>query len=110
MAMVLVAMGLIVAFWGAYPVLLGAVCLWQIGGFAVNSFQQGRLVAMAPALASATVAMNTSVVYLGQAVGAKTGGALVRDGFSPNLPAVAMLFVAVAMIASVLASLRHRAA
>ncbi len=107
MVLVLVAMGLIWAFWGQYWVLLGAVCLWQIGGFAVNSFQQGRLVALAPTLASATVAMNTSVVYLGQAVGAKTGGALVRDAFTPALPAAAMLFVVAGMITSVLASARQ---
>ena len=104
MIIVLLAMGLITVFFGNYWVLLGAVCLWQIGGFAVNSFQQGRLVALAPALASATVAMNTSVVYLGQAVGAKTGGHLVRDAFTPSLPGAAMGFVVIAMILSAIAA------
>ena len=104
MILVLLAMGLITVFFGNYWVLLGAVCLWQIGGFAVNSFQQGRLVALAPALASATVAMNTSVVYLGQAVGAKTGGHLVRTAFTPSLPATAMGFVVIAMILSAVAA------
>ncbi len=108
--LVLFSMTLIWAFWGNYWVLLGAVCSWNIGGFAVNSFQQGRLVALAPALASATVAMNTSVVYLGQAVGAKTGGALVREDFSPSLPAAAMAFVAIGMAASVLADLNRQRA
>lgn len=104
MIVVLFAMGLIWAFWGNFWVLLVAVCFWQIGGFAVNSFQQGRLVALAPALASATVAMNTSVVYLGQAVGARTGGAMVRDAINANLIAAAIIFVLVAMILSHIAT------
>ena len=104
MMLVLFAMCLITVFFGNYWVLLGAVCMWQIGGFAVNSFQQGRLVALAPALASATVAMNTSVVYLGQAVGAKAGGHLVRSAFTPSLPATAMGFVVIAMILSAIAA------
>ena len=104
MMLVLFAMSLITVFFGNYWVMLGAVCMWQIGGFAVNSFQQGRLVALAPALASATVAMNTSVVYLGQAVGAKAGGHLVRSAFTPSLPATAMGFVVIAMILSAIAA------
>ncbi len=110
MVLVLIAMSLIWLFWGNYPVFLFAACIWQIGGFAVNSFQQGRLVGLAPALASATVAMNTSVVYLGIAVGAMTGGALVRDSITQSLPAVAIGFVLLAMLASYLADLGRRPA
>lgn len=103
MGLVLTAMAIIAWTWGQYPAFLAAVCLWQIGGFAVNSFQQGRLVALAPALASATVALNTSAVYLGQATGARTGGVLMREAVSPSLALAAMALVICGMAASVLA-------
>jgi predicted MFS family arabinose efflux permease len=38
--------------------------------------QQARLVAAAPDLASASVALNTSVLYVGQAIGSGIGGLL----------------------------------
>ena len=42
--------------------------------------QQVRLVAAAPALASASVSLNTSVLYIGQAIGSAIGGFLyARD-------------------------------
>ncbi|MDE2605518.1 MAG: MFS transporter [Burkholderiales bacterium] len=54
---------------------------WALGCFSSNSAQQARLVAMAPALASASVALNSSAMYAGQALGAGTGGWLIaRDG------------------------------
>ncbi len=50
---------------------------WALGGFASNSAQQARLGGAAPGLASALLALNTSAIYLGQAVGAAGGGAMV---------------------------------
>ena len=38
--------------------------------------QQARLVAAAPELSSATVALNTSSIYVGQALGSALGGFL----------------------------------
>lgn len=56
------------------------VATWGVGFAAFNSMQQARLVAAAPALASATVALNTSSNYVGQAVGSALGAELfVRD-------------------------------
>jgi predicted MFS family arabinose efflux permease len=43
---------------------------------AANSMQQARLVAAAPELSSATVALNTSSIYVGQALGSALGGFL----------------------------------
>jgi predicted MFS family arabinose efflux permease len=51
--------------------------LWGFGCFAINSAQQARLVAMAPQLASASVSLNSSAIYLGQAAGAFGGGLIV---------------------------------
>lgn len=60
---------------------LALVCIpWGLGCFACNSAQQARLVALAPALASVSVALNTSAMYLGQGMGSALGGALVSQG------------------------------
>jgi predicted MFS family arabinose efflux permease len=50
---------------------------WALGCFASNSAQQARLGMAAPALAPALLALNTSAIYMGQAVGAAGGGAMV---------------------------------
>ncbi len=57
---------------------------WALGCFSSNSAQQARLAMAAPALAPALMALNTSAIYLGQAVGAAGGGWIVaRAGFGP---------------------------
>ncbi len=57
--------------------LMGAGMLMLGLGFAAtNSMQQARLVAAAPGLSSATVALNTSWLYAGQALGSWLGGVL----------------------------------
>ena len=59
-----------------------AVAIWGIGFASTNSMQQVRLVAAAPALASASVSLNTSALYIGQAIGSAIGGLLyARDLF-----------------------------
>jgi predicted MFS family arabinose efflux permease len=57
---------------------------WGLGCFSSNSAQQVRLGSAAPALAPALMALNTSAIYLGQAIGSSSGGLLVdRVGFGP---------------------------
>ena len=58
---------------------------WALGCFSANSAQQARLVHMAPALAPATVALNTSAIYGGQALGSAMGGALIAQGLMRQL-------------------------
>lgn len=58
---------------------------WAICGFACNSAQQARLVQLAPALASATIALNSSAIYAGQALGAALGGSLIAHGLLADL-------------------------
>ena len=50
---------------------------WGLGCFATNSAQQARLVSLSPALAPGSVALNSSGIYIGQAVGAGAGGWLL---------------------------------
>ncbi len=74
------AMGLSMVLW---PLATGTLALalvilpWGLGCFASNSAQQARLGEAAPAQASALMALNTSAIYLGQAIGPAGGGALV---------------------------------
>ncbi len=51
---------------------------WGLGMFATNSAQQARLIQISPALASGSVALNTSAIYLGQAIGAAGGGWIIQ--------------------------------
>ena len=53
------------------------VAAWGLGTFSSNSLQQARLIGLAPPLAAASVALNTSAIYLGQAVGPAIGGILI---------------------------------
>jgi DHA1 family inner membrane transport protein len=65
---------------GVYPLMACSVAIWGLGFASTNSMQQVRLVAAAPTLASVSVSLNTSVLYIGQAAGSAIGGVLyVRD-------------------------------
>jgi predicted MFS family arabinose efflux permease len=59
------------------PMMAALITPWALGCFSSNSAQQARLGHAAPLLAPALMALNTSAMYLGQAVGAAGGGALV---------------------------------
>lgn len=50
---------------------------WALSFFACNSAQQARLGQAAPLMAPALMALNTSAIYFGQAIGAAGGGAMV---------------------------------
>ena len=93
---------------GSLVLMAASVAIWGLGFASTNSMQQVRLVTAAPALAPATVSLNTSVLYIGQAVGSAIGGFL----FARELPYasgyVAAGFVALAL--AVVALTRPRAA
>lgn len=59
------------------PLMLLVLLPWGLGCFAGNSAQQARLGHAAPPWAPALMALNSSAIYLGQAVGAGSGGALL---------------------------------
>jgi predicted MFS family arabinose efflux permease len=83
---------------GIYPLMAGSVAIWGLGFASTNSMQQARLVAAAPSLASASVALNTSVLYVGQAVGSAIGGVLYARDLLYGAGYVAMGFVALALL------------
>ena len=82
---------------GIYPLMACSVAIWGLGFASTNSMQQVRLVGAAPALASASVSLNTSVLYIGQAVGSAIGGVLYARDLLHGAGYVAMGFVASAL-------------
>ena len=82
---------------GNYPLMACSVAIWGLGFASTNSMQQVRLVAAAPALASASVSRNTSVLYIGQAVGSAIGGMLYARDWLHGSGYVAAGFVALAL-------------
>jgi predicted MFS family arabinose efflux permease len=71
---------------GTSMVLASIVAIpWALGCFSTNSAQQARLAAIAPSLASASIALNTSALYGGQALGAAGGGWMISRGAMSSL-------------------------
>jgi predicted MFS family arabinose efflux permease len=83
---------------GIYPLMAGSVAIWGLGFASTNSMQQVRLVTAAPGLAPASVSLNTSVLYVGQAVGSAIGGVLFARDMLYGAGYVAMGFVALALM------------
>jgi predicted MFS family arabinose efflux permease len=80
----IIAMALTFLIWplGTSLILAALVAIpWALGCFSSNSAQQARLVGIAAPLAAASIALNTSAMYAGQAIGAGAGGWLIaRSG------------------------------
>ena len=79
--------------------LMGAgILFWGLGFAAANSMQQARLAAAAPELASASIALNTSGIYVGQAVGSYVGGFLIVREMLSAMGWTAVAFLVVALV------------
>jgi len=87
---------------GIYPLMAASVAIWGLGFASTNSMQQVRLIGAAPSLASASVSLNTSVLYIGQAVGSAIGGFLYARDFLYATGYVAAAFVALALVTVIL--------
>jgi MFS transporter, DHA1 family, inner membrane transport protein len=103
-AIALAAMALSLALWplAHNAWLMAAVLLpWALGCFSSNSAQQARATVAAPALAPAMMALNTSAIYLGQALGAGGGGALMASSGFTWLAPVGLAWMLLALGLSV---------
>ena len=87
---------------GIYPLMAAAVSIWGLGFASTNSMQQVRLVGAAPQFASASVSLNTSVLYVGQAVGSAIGGFLYAHELLHTAGYVAAGFVVLALMLVIL--------
>jgi DHA1 family inner membrane transport protein len=76
MACVVLGAGLWAFGAGIYPSMAAGAAIWGFGFAAVTAMQQVRLIMTAPPLATASVAINNTALYLGQAIGSGIGGAM----------------------------------
>lgn len=83
---------------GVLALMAAGVFILGLGITAGNSMQQARLVTAAPALASATVALNTSVLYVGQALGSGAAGLLYQHEFYRTIGFLSVLFFVLAFV------------
>jgi len=90
---------------GVVPLMLASMIPWGLGFASTNSMQQVRLAGAAPLLASASVSLNTSSLYIGQAIGSGIGGALFAQEMYYAIGYVGVAFLVLA-IAAVLLSRR----
>ncbi len=90
-----VFLGLVLWSAGAgFIVVMGAgMMFWGFGFAATNSMQQARLAASAPEFAGVAISFNTSVLYVGQAVGSGIGGLLFGAGLLRGMGYVGVAFL-----------------
>jgi DHA1 family inner membrane transport protein len=86
---------------GHLPVMALGVAIWGLGFGAITSMQQVRLIMAAPPAGAASVSLNTSMLYVGQAIGSGIGGALFAGGYFHASGFVAMGFLTTALVAIV---------
>lgn len=79
---------------------VASVLVWGLGFGAGVAMQQARLISVAPALASASVALNTSVLYLGQAAGTAIGGSLISNNHPDLMAPAGVVLMLTAITAS----------
>ena len=84
---------------GFLPVMGAGIAIWGLGFAATNSMQQARLAQAAPDLSSASIALNTSVLYTGQAIGSALGGLLFAQGYLHGIGFAGAAFVALGIAA-----------
>lgn len=96
------------ALWGSagwfplssFVLVIAGLILWGCGGGPAISAQQARLIATDPMAASASVAMNSSILYAGQAVGTLIGAGMLSKGHTQWIGVVAVGLLALALLAS----------
>ena len=83
---------------GIVPLMLASMIPWGTAFSSANSMQQVRLAAAAPLFASATVSLNTSGLYIGQAIGSGIGGFLFAHEMYYAIGYVGVGFLVLALI------------
>jgi predicted MFS family arabinose efflux permease len=83
---------------GNYPLLAVVFIVWGLAGFALAAPQQARLAGLAPAQAPLLLSLNSSMIYLGTALGAVVSGALADTVGFARLAWVGVPFAVVAYV------------
>jgi predicted MFS family arabinose efflux permease len=109
-ALLLVLMALTFVLWPLATTMIGMALVivpWSLGCFAAQSSQHARLTALAPPLAPASMALNSAAIYVGQAVGAATGGTMLAVAGFALLSWAALAWMLLAIALSVWAGARQ---
>lgn len=106
LAVVLTGMSLWLTAPASVALTVLALLVWGLGVSPSIAAQQARLVEANPAAASASVSLNTSIVYLGQASGALAGGHLLVRGQTTVAATLTLALLALALGLSLVP--RHR--
>ena len=72
--------------------------VWGLAGFGLTAPQQSRLVSLSPAQAPLLLSLNSSMLYLGTALGAMVSGALINSVGLAQLGWVGAPFAFVALL------------
>ena len=94
------------ALLGGVAGMAAALVPWALGCFSCNSAQQARLSQASAAYAPALLALNTSAIYGGQAIGAAGGGALLAHSGFGTLPWAGLAWMLAALALSLWAARR----
>jgi predicted MFS family arabinose efflux permease len=84
----------------AMPVLLPVILLWGLSSWGVITAQQARLVALSPDMATVSLSLNSSAIYLGSAMGSTMGALVIADGAVGQIGWVAAGFSLAALVAA----------
>jgi predicted MFS family arabinose efflux permease len=84
--------------------------IYSAGGAGFPAVQQSRLVAVAPTLASATIALNSSITYLGGAIGSSLGSVAITVVGPRYMAWVAAIFTLASLACSILGERASRTA
>jgi DHA1 family inner membrane transport protein len=109
-ALLLIGMAVSFALWplaGSVATMALVIVPWSFGCFAAQSSQHARLTSLAPQLAPASMALNSAAIYVGQAVGAATGGAMLAVSGFTRLSWAALAWMVVAIVLSQWAASRQ---
>jgi DHA1 family inner membrane transport protein len=103
MSLLLIAtmfVGLLIWVFGAgiLAAMIAGTAISSVGFAASNSIQQARLAIAAPTLASASIALNTSAIYVGQAIGSGIGAELIARNMLTTVGFVAAAITGCALL------------
>jgi MFS transporter, DHA1 family, inner membrane transport protein len=83
---------------GHWDVMVAVLLAWGTAGFGMMAPQQTRLAALAPTQAPLLLSLNSSMLYVGTAVGASLGGVLVPQLGFERLSWVGVLFALLGLV------------
>jgi predicted MFS family arabinose efflux permease len=109
-AMIAAAFAVWPLFSASLVALFALQLVWSLGSGGFPSSQQTRLVQAAPMLAAATIALNSSVGYLGASIGTTLGASAWTLVGPRYMPSIGLLFVLASLACSVLGERATRAA